>query len=102
MSLETRFAHFSVRRPRLMLAAMAAFIVVCVAIIAVRGRVDSDVLNLLPQRFDSVRALKVYDREFTQAREITFALWDEGHTCDLDAFAEYFGAALRKEAWVFY
>ena len=83
-----------------MIAAMVAFVAVCVAIIAVRGRVDSDVLNLLPQRFDSVRALKVYDREFTQAREITFALWDEAHATDLDGFAEYFGDALRKEPWV--
>ncbi|MEI6562026.1 MAG: MMPL family transporter [Verrucomicrobiota bacterium] len=100
MSLEARLAHFSVRRPRLMIAAMAVFVAVCVAIIAMKGRVDSDVLNLLPQRFDSVRALKVYDREFTQAREITFALWDEAHATDLDGFAEYFGDALRKEPWV--
>jgi len=100
MSLESRFAHFSVRRPRLMVAAALAFVAVCVAVIAVWGRVDSDVLNLLPQRFDSVRALKVYDREFTQAREITFALWDEKKETDLDGFAEYFGEALRKEPWV--
>jgi len=100
MSLESRFAHFTVRRPYLMVAAVIAFVVICVAVIAVRGRVDSDVLNLLPQRFESVRALKVYDREFTQAREITFALWDEAHATDLDGFAEYFGHELRKEPWV--
>ncbi|MEI8233814.1 MAG: MMPL family transporter [Verrucomicrobiota bacterium] len=100
MSLESRFAHFSVRRPGIILAAVALFIAACVAVIVTRGRVDSDVLNLLPQRFDSVRALKVYDREFSQAREITFALWDEAHAADLDAFAEYFGNALRREPWV--
>ena len=100
MSLESRFAHFSVRRPLLILAAVVVFVAVCVAVIAVRGRIDTDVLNLLPQRFDSVRALKVYDREFTQAREITFALWDEAHATDLDGFAEYFGDELRKEPWV--
>lgn len=100
MSLESRFAHFSVRRPRVILSAVALFAAACVAVIVLRGKVDSDVLNLLPQRFDSVRALKVYDREFSQAREITFALWDETHTTDLDAFAEYFGDALRKEPWV--
>jgi len=100
MSLESRFAHFSVRRPVIVLAAVALFVVACVAVIVTRGRVDSDVLCLLPQRFDSVRALKVYDREFSQAREITFALWDETHAADLDAFAEYFGDALRKEPWV--
>ncbi|MDD5349863.1 MAG: MMPL family transporter [Chthoniobacteraceae bacterium] len=100
MSLESRFAHFSVRRPRVVLAAVALFIAVCAAVIFLRGKVDSDVLNLLPQRFASVRALKVYNREFSQAREITFALWDETHEADLDAFAEYFGDALRKEPWV--
>lgn len=100
MCPESRFARFFVHRPRLTLAAVLVFVVVCVAVIAVRGRVDSDVLNLLPQRFDSVRALKVYDREFTQAREITFALWDESHKADLDGFAEYFGDALRREPWV--
>ena len=100
MSLESRVAHFSVRRPGCILAAVTLFIAVCVAVIVTRGRVDSDVLNLLPQRFDSVRALKVYDREFSQAREITFALWDESHAVDLDAFAEYFGDALRREPWV--
>ena len=100
MSLESRFAHFAVRRPYLMFAAALVFVAVCVAVIVLRGRTDSDVLNLLPQRFDSVRALKVYDREFTQSREITFALWDEAHATDLDAFTEYFGDALRKEPWV--
>ena len=100
MSLETRFAHLSVRHPRRTLVAVALFVVICVAVIALRGRVDTDVLNLLPQRFESVRALKVYDREFNQAREITFALWDESHASDLDAFAEYFGDALRQEPWV--
>lgn len=100
MNLESRFAHFAVRRPLLMVAAVIVFVAVCVGIIAVRGKVDSDVLNLLPQRFESVQALKVYDREFTQAREITFALWDEKGESDLDGFSEYFGEALRKEPWV--
>lgn len=100
MSLETRFAHFSVRHPRRTLVAVALFVVLCVAVIVLKGRVDTDVLNLLPQRFESVRALKVYDREFNQAREITFALWDESRQADLDGFAEYFGDALRQEPWV--
>lgn len=100
MNPESRFARFFIQRPRLTLAAVVGFVLVCTAIIYFRGRVDSDVLNLLPQKFDSVRALKVYDREFTQAREVTFALWDETHATDLDGFAEYFGDALRREPWV--
>jgi predicted RND superfamily exporter protein len=100
MTLETRFAHYSVRHPRLTLLAVALFVVVCLAVIVTRGRIDTDVLNLLPQRFESVRALKIYDREFNQAREITFALWDESAEADLNGYAEYFGDALRQEPWV--
>ncbi len=100
MSPESRFTRCFVERPRLTLAAVTVFVLVCTAIIVLRGRADSDVLNLLPQRFDSVKALKVYDREFSQAREITFGLYDEKGEADLDGFAEYFGDALRKEPWV--
>ncbi|MEI6350477.1 MAG: MMPL family transporter [Verrucomicrobiota bacterium] len=99
MSLETRFARFTVRRPRWTVFAVVAFAVACAFLIKERIAVDTDILNLLPQRFDSVRSLKVYDREFTQARELTFALWDESGSLDLDAFTEQFGDALRKEPW---
>lgn len=100
MSLETRLANFAVRRWRLAVAAVFVFVAVCLGIIVTHIKVDSDILNLLPQRFDSVRALKVYDREFTQARELTFALWDEKHATDLDGFTDFFGKALQKEPWV--
>lgn len=100
MSLETRFARFAVRRPYLVVGGVVAFILVCVAVIALRIRLDSDVLNLLPQRFDSVQALKIYDREFTQARELTFGILDEQHATDLDGFTERFCEELRKEPWV--
>ena len=80
--------------------AVLAFAALCVLLITQRIKVDTDILNLLPQRFDSVRSLKVYDREFTQARELTFALWDESGSLDLDGFTEQFGDALRKEPWV--
>jgi len=100
MSLETRFTRTALRRPvatvivALLLAALA------IGVIVTRGRIDSNVLNLLPQEFDSVAALKLYDQAFSQANEITFALWDETGGSDLDGFAEHFGEALRKEPWV--
>ena len=100
MNLETHIAGLAVRRPYATAAILAAIALLCVAVIALRIRVDSDVLNLLPQRFDSVRTLKVYDREFTQARELAFVLLDENHTADMEAFADSFGEALRKEPWV--
>ena len=99
MGLETRIAHYAVSRPYRVGALVIAFVLLCAAFIAMRIRIDSDVLNLLPQRFDSVRTLKVYDREFTQARELTFGILDEKHAVDLDAFLDRFGEALRKEPW---
>ncbi len=100
MSLESRLTRAALRRPTLTIAFILALVGLCVGIIATRAKLDSDVLNLLPQRFDSVRALKVFDREFSQAREITFAVVDEQKETDIDAFAEYFGDELRKEPWV--
>lgn len=79
---------------------MALFAITCIAIIATRIKVDSEILNLLPQHFQSVQALKVFDREFSQGHELTFGIWDEKKECDLEAFGEFFGEALRKEPWV--
>lgn len=100
MNLESRLARYAVRRPYAVAAMLGVFVLLCVAVIALRIHVDSDVLNLLPQRFDSVRTLKIYDREFTQARELTFGLLDEKHEADMDGFLDHFAAELRKEPWV--
>ena len=100
VSFEMRIARFAVRRPYAVVVAVVAFVLVCAAIVALRIQVDSDILNLLPQRFDSVGTLKVYDREFTQARELTFGIVDESHTADMDGFVDHFGEMLRKEPWV--
>ena len=37
-------------------------------------KLDTEVLNLLPRGFESVEGLKVYNRDFSQVRELTFAL----------------------------
>ena len=100
MSLDRAFAHFVTHRRRALFAGVAALFVASALVIAFGARFASDVLDLLPQHFDSVRAFKTFDREFSQARELTFALVDETHTVDLDAFTEHFGEALRKEPWV--
>lgn len=95
--LETRIVRKAIQHPRWTIAIAALFVILCVAVIT-RIRIDAEILNLLPQRFDSVRSLKVFDREFSQAREITFALWDENG--GLDDITEAFGDALRQEPWV--
>ncbi len=60
----------------------------------------SDVLDLLPQHFSSIQALKIFDREFSQSQELTFALYDETGQTDFDEFTDYFSDSLLKEHWV--
>ena len=100
MSLETRFTRIALRRPVATLIAAFLLAALAIGVIVSRGRIDSNVLNLLPQKFDSVQALKLYDQAFSQANEVTFALWDEKGETDLDGFSEHFGEALRREPWV--
>ncbi len=97
---ESHLARFSVRRPGVTIVLALLFGLASLAVILTQIRIDFDILNLLPQRFDSVRALKVYNSHFSQANEATFALWDEKGEADMEGFAEHFGAALREEPWV--
>lgn len=69
-------------------------------ILAWHARFASDVLDLLPRHFDSVRVLKQFDRDFSQAREVTFAVVDETREVDLDAFVDHFAEKLREQPWV--
>lgn len=100
MSLDRAFAHFVTHRRRALFAGVAAMLAASVLTIVFGVRFASDVLDLLPEHFESVQAFKTFDREFSQARELTFAIVDDTHTADLDAFTEHFGEALRKEPWV--
>ena len=99
MSLSRTVAHFVTHRQRAVYTVIAASVAVSVALLAWLVRMNSDVLDLLPQKFDSVRSFKIFDREFTQARALTFAIWDENHEADLDAFTEHFADVLKKEPW---
>jgi predicted RND superfamily exporter protein len=100
MSLDRAFARFVTHRRRTLFAGVVALVAASALVIAFGARFTSDVLDLLPQHFNSVRAFKTFDREFSQAHELTFALLDETRAVDLDAFAEHFGETLRKEPWV--
>ena len=100
MNLDHTIARIVARRPGAILVAVIALAIASLVVLFTCVRLDSDVLNLLPRSFDSVRTFKTYDQEFAQARELTFALLDENHTTDLDAFTEQFGEMLRREPWV--
>ncbi len=100
MDLPRTVAHFVIHRRRTLLLAAVLLLSLSAAIIALKGRLASDILDLLPAHFDSVQTFKVYDREFTQARQLTFAILDETKACDLDGFTEHFAQALKHEPWV--
>lgn len=91
-------AHWIVHRRAGVFAVMAAVVVAAVWIVQSRQNFDSEVLNLLPGDSQEVDALKVVNSEFTQARELTFALRGEPEA--VADFAEHFLAKLREEPWV--
>src|SRR6202011_1431142 len=73
---------------------------VSVAILVMRMQLDSDVLNMLPTRFSSIQGLKIYDREFEQTRELTFALLCHLNDVEnLEEFAPTFAEKLQKQPW---
>src|SRR5438477_6031934 len=79
---------------------VAALAAVCLTILMTRIELDSDVINMLPKGFESVRGLKIYDRDFEQTRELTFALRCHPEDVDkLEEFAPVFAENLRKQSW---
>ncbi|MCE9610131.1 MAG: MMPL family transporter [Chthoniobacter sp.] len=95
-----KLARFLAHRPGRVHAFALGLLLVCGLIVGLRWRFNSDVLDLFPAHFDSVRVWKVSNKEFAQGRALTFALHDETGEVDLDGFAQYFGEALRREPWV--
>ena len=66
-----------------------------------RKNLDSEVLNLLPSKFESVVGLKEYNSEFAQARQLVFGfLGEPGHAEDVETFKTHFMEELGKEPWV--
>ncbi len=58
-------------------------------------------LNLLPAKFESVQGLKIYNRDFAQTRELTFALVCQPNDADrLEEFAPIFAERLPQPTLV--
>jgi predicted RND superfamily exporter protein len=100
MSLDRTVAHLVTHRRPAVFAAVAVLAVASLLIIVFGLRFNSDILDLLPKNFDSVQAFKTTDREFTNARQITFALSLPPDQGDLEEITERFCDALRKQPWV--
>ncbi len=78
-----------------------AFLAACsLYILITRLTLDTEVLNLLPAKFQSVQGLKIYNNDFAQTRELTFALVCQPNDVDrLEEFAPTFAARLREQRW---
>src|ERR1700736_2643347 len=93
-------ARLLTERRSLVWGGVAALVIACVAILVTRIELDSDVLNMLPGNFRSVEGLKIYNREFEQTRELTFALLCQPADVDkLEEFGPRFAEHLRQQSW---
>src|ERR1700719_5127454 len=94
-------ARVMAQRRMLVWLGVAALAAACLGILVMRIELDSDVINMLPKGFESVEGLKIYDRDFEQTRELTFALRCQPQDVDrLEEFAPQFVENLRKQPWV--
>src|ERR671925_403897 len=100
MPISDFIAQTITQRRALVWCGVAALIVVCIVILAMTLHLDSEVFNVLPSRFSSVEGLKIYDRDFEQTRELTFALaCAPADVQKLEEFAPTFAERLRHQPW---
>ena len=99
MNIYRSLASLVINRPRLVHIATTLFVVGCLLMAVFGCRFDSEILNMLPGGFESVQTLKLYNENFTDSRQLTFALYDPDHVTDLDGFRDHFAEEIKKEPW---
>ncbi len=100
MRFSEKVAFLVTERRGLMWSAFVLVAIASIGILVAFLRLDTEVLNLLPRGFDSVEGLKVYNSEFAQTRELTFALLCQPEDVDkLEEFAPKFVEKLRAQPW---
>ncbi len=100
MAFSQLIARIVTERRRLVWTVVALVSAASLVILITRLRLDTEVLNLLPRKFESVEGLKVYNRDFAQTRELTFALVCQPQDVDkLEEFTPQFTEALRRQPW---
>ena len=99
MNIYRTLATLVTRRPRLVLVTTTLFVAGCLLMAVFGCRFDSEILNMLPGGFESVQTLKLYNQNFTDSRQLNFALLDEDHSTDLDGFRDHFAEEVKKEPW---
>jgi predicted RND superfamily exporter protein len=100
MRISDHIARLLTQRRGVIWAIVVTLIAVCVVVLVTRIALDSDILNMLPGKFSSVQGLKIYNRDFEQTRELTFALVCQPQDTDkLEEFAPTFADILRQQPW---
>lgn len=100
MRISDFIARTITQRRALVWCSVAVLIIVCIAILLTSLRLDSEIFNVLPGKLPSVQGLKIYDHDFEQTRELTFALVCDPQDVDkLEEFAPVFAERLRGQAW---
>src|SRR2546430_2945705 len=100
MRMSDSIARIMTQRRTLVWLGVTALAALCLGILITRMELDTDVTNMLPKGFESVDGLKIYDRDFEQTRELTFALRCQPEDVDkLEEFAPVFAENLRKQPW---
>src|SRR6266436_10311740 len=88
------------QRRALVWCGVAVLTVACITILVASLQLDSEIFTVLPGKFSSVQGLKIYDRDFEQTRELTFALQCQPNDVDkLEEFAPIFTERLRQQPW---
>jgi predicted RND superfamily exporter protein len=100
MQFDSLIARLVTERRALVWMGVAAICAMSIAVLITRMRLDTEVLNLLPSGFESVEGLKIYNRDFAQVRELTFALVCQADDVDrLEEFAPQFAQRLHEQRW---
>src|SRR3954467_1080692 len=100
MAFDSKIARLVTQRRGVVWAAIAILCAASVGVLVTRMKLDTEVLNLLPGGFESVEGLKVYNRDFVQVRDLTFALVCQPEDVDrLEEFAPQFAQRLKEQPW---
>jgi predicted RND superfamily exporter protein len=100
MALHSLIANLVTRRRGPVWCVIALLASASLYVLVTRMNLDSEVLNLLPSGFESVEGLKIYNRDFSQVRDLTFALVCQPEDVDkLEEFAPQFAQKLREQPW---
>jgi len=100
MRISDLIARTVTQRRSLVWCGVAVLTIGCIGVLITSLRLDSEIFNVLPGRFPSVQGLKMYDHDFEQTRELTFALVSDPQDVDkLEEFAPLFAERLRQQSW---